>query len=214
MTARLNILLKTKLLFLLGIMMLLSSMSSVKSKIDIGSKIPLAKKELQNIDGKKISLASAQLENGLLVVFSCNTCPFVVGRGDFEGWEKQYNTLFDVAIKSKIGMVLINSNEAKRDGDDSLEAMIAHAKEQNYKMPYLLDVKSKIANAFEAKTTPHVYLFGKNAQLVYSGSIDNSWDTKKTELKSYLKQAIKELATSGKVETVSTAPKGCSIKRK
>ena len=71
---------------------------------------------------------------------------FVVGNEDFEGWEKQYNDLYDAAEKNGLGLVLINSNEAKRDGDDSLEEMKLHAAKVNYKMPYLVDENSKLSD--------------------------------------------------------------------
>jgi len=78
---------------------------SIVTKMEVGSKLPMSDTQFKNIDGKDLTLQSEALENGLLVVFSCNTCPFVVGRKDFEGWEKQYNTLYDLSKTNKIGMV-------------------------------------------------------------------------------------------------------------
>lgn len=186
---------------------------SIATKMEVGSKLPMSDIPFKNIDGKELTLKSEALENGLLVVFSCNTCPFVVGRKGFDGWEKQYNTLYDLSKTNKIGMVLVNSNEAKRDGDDSFEEMVKHAKEAKYKAPYIVDVDSKLADKMEAKTTPHVYLFNKNLELVYKGSIDNLWDTKREKLETYLKDAISSIGTGNKVELSSSSPKGCSIKR-
>ena len=59
----------------------------------IGETAPMIDSEMQSIDELNYSLKSLAKENGTLVIFSCNTCPFVVGNEDFEGWEKQYNDL-------------------------------------------------------------------------------------------------------------------------
>jgi uncharacterized protein (DUF302 family) len=65
--------------------------------------------------------------------------------------------LGSMADLNKIGMVLVNSNEAKRPGDDSMEEMKKHFKEAGYNTPYVIDENSALANAFLANTTPHVY---------------------------------------------------------
>jgi len=179
----------------------------------IGKKAPMTSVEMRNIDEKMLSLDGAKLENGLLVVFSCNTCPFVVGNDDFAGWEGQYNDLYKAAKDAKIGMVLVNSNEGKRADEDAFEAMKEHAKKQKYKMPYVVDKNSQLADAFEAKTTPHVYLLDKDMTLIYMGSIDNTYDPKRTKDESYLLDAISNVKAGKTVTTNTTAPRGCSIKR-
>ena len=70
-----------------------------------------------------------------------------------------------------------------------------------------------MADAFGAKTTPHVYLFDKNMKLVYVGSIDNTWDTKRTEELTYLKNSLETLLKGEKIKEKETTPRGCSIKR-
>ena len=110
-------------------------------------------------------------------------------------------------------MVLINSNEGKRDKDDAFDAMVEHSKKLAYTMPYLLDRNSKVADAFGAKTTPHVFLFNADMKLVYSGSIDNTWDSKRTEDIPYLTDALSQLSTDTKIALRETAPRGCGIKR-
>jgi peroxiredoxin len=187
---------------------------SGEKELKIGKKAPLASEEMLNIDGQMLSLESLKKENGIVVIFSCNTCPFVVGNDDFEGWEKQYNDLFDKAAESNLGLVLVNSNEAKREGDDSLEAMQKHAKKMGYKMPYLVDVDSKLADAFGAKTTPHVYVLNAKNMLIYKGSIDNIWDSKRTETTPYLYDVMDHLTNGTALKNNDTSPRGCSIKRK
>lgn len=182
--------------------------------LKIGVKAPMQKVLMKDVSGKELHLEGLKQKNGLLVVFSCNTCPFVVGGTTLgEGWEGRYNELYDYATEHQIGMVLINSNEAKRDGDDSFEEMQKRAKEKEYKMSYLVDKDSKLANAFGAKTTPHIYLFDEEFKLQYKGAIDdNNKEAAKVE-KYYLKDAIKELASGKKVSVQETKNLGCSIKR-
>jgi len=183
------------------------------SQTPIGSLLKNPKTTFKNANGPSTSLVQEMKKNGLIIVFSCNTCPFVVGSKHFPGWEKQYNDLFDTSLKNDIGFVLMNSNEAKRQGDDAFEKMESHAKENNYKMGYLLDENSILANKLLAKTTPHVFFYNARFELVYSGSIDNIWDGKRKKEHHYLKDAINSHLNSKKIKPASTPPKGCSIKR-
>lgn len=173
----------------------------------------LVHKKMSGTDGKKHSLSSVMGEKGLVVVFSCNTCPFVVGNDNFPGWEKQYNSLYKHAKSAGFSLVLINSNEAKRKGDDSLKEMKKHQQNSAYLMPYLVDKNSVLANAFEAKTTPHVFVLDPNYQIRYQGSIDNSWDSKRIKDLPYLEAAITALKNGEEPSTTSSEPRGCSIKR-
>jgi len=185
----------------------------VFGQLKIKQQAPLSDIKMKNTQGGEMSLSDAKKDNGLIVVFSCNTCPFVVGTPDFPGWERQYNSLFEAAAKNNIGFVLVNANEGKRTGVDSFDEMIKHAKLQNYLAPYLLDEKSQMANAFGAKTTPHVFFFNNEMKLVYMGSIDNIWDNKREKDEPYLMNAIQAQADAQKIKHASTPPKGCSIKR-
>ena len=185
----------------------------VSSQIKIKTRAPLANKILISANSESSSLIKELKKNGLVVIFSCNTCPFVVGSESFPGWENQYNNLYDQALKLDMGLVLINSNEGKRAGDDSFLEMKSHAEKKGYKMHYLMDEGSELANAFEAKTTPHVYLFNAELSLIYAGSIDNIWDKDRKETIPYLLNAMLQKSKGKKVKTKNTAPKGCSIKR-
>ena len=179
----------------------------------LGSLLKDPKKLYKNANGPNTSLIQEVKKNGLIVVFSCNSCPFVVGSKHFPGWEKQYNELYDTSMKNKIGFLLVNSNEAKRGGDDAFDKMETHAKKNKYKMAYLLDDNSSLANELLAKTTPHVFFYNAQLELIYSGSIDNIWDGKRKKEQYYLKDAIRSHVSSKKIKPNATPPKGCSIKR-
>ena len=183
------------------------------SQIKLKSEAPLTDKSMLNTHGNSLSLQEIKKENGFIVIFSCNTCPFVVGTPDFPGWERQYNELYNSALKANIGFVLINSNEKKRTGDDSFDNMKIRADKMAYEMPYLLDENSVLANAMDAKTTPHAFFFDKNNKLIYAGSIDNIWDGNRKKDEQYLLKAVQSVLNGKKIKQNYTAPKGCSIKR-
>lgn len=187
--------------------------SEIKT-IDLGTACPMTDVKMKAIDNLSKSLTDCKSENGLLVVFSCNTCPFVVGDGaNSEGWDGRYNQVYDKATASKVGMVLVNSNHAKRDKGDSFDDMVARAQAKAFKMDYVLDEESALANAFGAKTTPHVFLFDKNMKLVYRGSIDDNVGKAADVKDKYLETALTNLANGKKIKNNDTKPIGCSIKR-
>ena len=182
--------------------------------LNIGAVAPASDVKMTDISGAQYSLADLKNSGGLLVVFSCNGCPFVVGSEGSEGWEGRYDGLREIAEANNIGMALINSNEAKRDKGDDMKSMKTRAEEHGFsKCKYLLDVNSTVANAFFARTTPHVYLFDGNMKLVYKGAIDDNVDDSKKVKEPYLKNAMENLASGKKIKPAETKPVGCSIKR-
>jgi hypothetical protein len=117
------------------------------------------------------------------------------------------------AKKNGFGVIIVNSNEDYRSGEDSYTAMQQYAKAQNYKVPYVVDDNSVVANAFGATRTPETFLFNAQGKLVYHGAIDDNQDASQAKRK-HLASAISE-AISGKDVTVNkTRSVGCSIKRK
>lgn len=166
----------------------------------------------ETIAGETVSLEQYKGEKGILVIFTCNTCPFVVGKeGGFAGWEKDYNNITLLAKAKGYGVVLVNSNEAQREDVDSPKEMIKHAKNQKYLAPYVIDKDHRLADLLQAKTTPHVYLFNGDNVLIYSGAIDNSTDPRAENIESYLVDALN--AESNEIKIKETKAVGCSIKR-
>ena len=91
--------------------------STFAAELELGSKIPLANVKMEDISGKDISLNDVMGDNGLLVVFSCNTCPFV------DAWEDRYIKVSNEYQEKGVGMVAINSNEGTRNSGDNLKDM-------------------------------------------------------------------------------------------
>jgi len=202
------------ILFSLVAMVALAASPVFGQELALGEKAPMSTSPLLGVDGTSHTLLNLKGDNGLLVIFSCNTCPFVVGNGTkTEGWEGRYNGLAELAESLKIGMVLVNSNEAKREGDDSFTEMKNHARDAEYAMPYVVDEGSKLANACGARTTPHVYLFDSNLQLAYRGSIDDNVNRANEVTEQYLEMAMTRIAEGKKIKTAETKAVGCSIKR-
>lgn len=206
-----------KTLFILSAIAFVSliSFSIIKDieSISIGSKAPLSNTKMKDVSEKSFSLEELKKEKGLLVIFSCNTCPFVVGNNNMEGWEGRYNQLFTIAEKNNIGMVLINSNEAKRNDADSFSRMKERSKKMDYKANYLVDENSKLADAFGASTTPHVFLFDADLKLVYKGAIDDAVGSTKDVKSRWLSTAMKNMSTNQPIDPQTTRNSGCSIKR-
>ena len=176
--------------------------------LQIGSTMPKADLKMQDISGKNIAMKDAKKENGVLVMFSCNTCPYVV--------KNQQRTLAisKYATENKVGVIILNSNEALRGDEDSYAAMQAYAKAQGYKWNYVVDKNHEVADAFGANRTPECFLFDKNLKLVYHGAIDNSPQDASAITRLHLKEAINEVVAGKEVTVKESRSVGCTIKRK
>ena len=175
--------------------------------LPIGSSAPMTDYEMTATTGETLTLAGVKGENGLLVIFSCNTCPYVLA------WENRYNGLAAEAEKLGIGIVLVNANEGQRSSDDSMEAMRSHAASRGYTMPYVVDENHRLADAFGATRTPDVFLFDADLTLVYRGAIDdNARDAAAVE-KDYLKEAMRAMRADESISPNVTRSIGCTIKR-
>ncbi len=168
------------------------------SELPIGADLPKPNVKLKDVSGKEISLKEAAKKNGLLVMFSCNTCPYVIKN------QQRTARINNYALKNNIGVVLLNSNEAYRDSDDSYTAMQQYAKRQEYKWHYVVDKNSELADAFGARRTPEIFLFDKTGKLVYHGAIDDNPSNGASVKRNHLQQAIDEML-SGKDITVKTS---------
>ena len=159
--------------------------------LPLGSNIPMASIKMEGINGEKVSLSDVIMENGLLVNFTCNTCPWVVR------WQDRYNDLAKASKKNKIGYIAINPNAGKRDRGENMDTLVKDA---------------KLATAFGARTTPHIYLFDGDGKLVYRGAIDDNAAKKRKVKKKYLMDAIKAVGKGKDVRLAETKALGCSIK--
>ncbi len=177
-------------------------------ELAIGSALPKADVQLQDVSGKNVTLKEAMKPKGLLVMFSCNTCPYVIKN------QARTKEICSYAQSNGLGVVVLNSNEAQRTSDDSFAAMQAYAKEQGYNWYYATDPNSQIADAFGANRTPECYLFDKDGKLEYHGAIDDSPSDAAAVKRNHLKSAIDEINSGKDVSVKTSRSVGCSIKRK
>lgn len=176
-------------------------------ELPIGSKIPKGEVKMKDIDGKETTLKDGFKPNGLLVMFSCNTCPVV------KQYQDRTREISKYALANNIGVILLNSNEGTRDDDDSFEAMKNYAKKQGYTWSYVVDQNSVVANAFGASRTPECFLFNKDENLVYHGAIDDNPSDAGNIKRTHLKEAINEMVSGKEVAVKTSRSVGCTIKR-
>ncbi|MEP6676477.1 MAG: thioredoxin family protein [Ferruginibacter sp.] len=176
--------------------------------LPIGSVLPQSSVKMKDINGKEVSLKDAKSSKGLLVMFSCNTCPYVIKN------QERTNAICTYALKNNIGVILVNSNEAQRNDEDSYDAMKNYAKQQGYNWHYVVDDNSSIANAFGANRTPECFLFDGSDKLVYHGAIDDNPTDASNVTRQHLKTAIEEMTAGKNVSVKESRSAGCTIKRK
>jgi len=176
--------------------------------LKIGSSIPNPEVKMKDINGTDVSFKDVMKKNGLLVMFSCNTCPVV----------KRYNSrtmeLCKYASTKDIGVILLNPNEATRDDGDSYSDMKDYARQQKYFFNYVVDHNSVMADAFGATRTPEVFLFNKEGKLVYHGAIDDNSNGPDEVTRKHAIIAIDESLAGKEIAVKETKSVGCTIKRK
>lgn len=176
-------------------------------ELAIDSPIPMADYKMKDVSGSQISLGEAKKDNGLLVIFSCNTCPYVKLSASRI---KQYS---DFCLTNGIGCTIINSNEAQRSEDDSFDEMVKYYQSQGLKCFYTVDEKSQLANAFGAGRTPQCFLFNSKGLLLYKGAIDDNVKDPAAVKVAYLKDALQSLVKNEIPKVRETKSIGCTIKR-
>lgn len=177
-------------------------------ELELGSSIPLVDTKMKDVSGKELSLSEVAGENGLVVIFSCNTCPWVVE------WEDRYIELANTYAAKGINFIAVNSNEAYRKKGDSYKDMQERAKELGYTFYYALDEKARLARAFGATRTPHVFAFNADGKLVYRGAIDDNAKQPEKVEEPYLADALDASLAGEAIKVASTKALGCTIKFK
>ena len=183
-----------------------SFVNSPPEELAINAAIPQADYKMKDVSGKSVSLNDIKTAKGLLVIFSCNTCPYVKLS---ETRIKEYS---DYCLANGIGCALINSNEGQRAEEDSFDEMVKYFGAQKLKCTYVVDEKSQLANAFGATRTPQCFLFNTKG-LVYKGAIDDNVKDAAAVKAPYLKDALTSLTKNETPKTQETKSIGCTIKR-
>lgn len=179
---------------------------SVSAQYKIGDKV--TDFSLKGVDGKMHSIATDKGENGTVIVFTCNHCPYAVLYQDrIIALQKEYK-------KQGINLIAINPNDPEVVPADSYENMIIRAQEKGFNFPYVIDEGQKIYPTYGASHTPEVYLLDSNNVLQYMGAIDDSARDENAVETTYLANAIDNMLAAKKIEPNTTKAIGCSIKTK
>jgi peroxiredoxin len=162
--------------------------------------------KLPATDGKQYGLSDFERFKYLVIFFTCNHCPYVLGSDEITRLTaEKYNKL-------GVRFVAINSNSENTYPEDSFPNMVERMKKNKFPWVYLYDQPQEVAKAYGALRTPHFYVFDENRILVYTGrGVDNPRDTSKMTVNN-LDLALAELTTGKPITVPITNPIGCNIK--
>jgi peroxiredoxin len=164
--------------------------------------------ELKSTDGNVVSTYHMADKSALLVVVTCNHCPYAQAY-----WPRLVN-LAKQYEEDNLGVLAINGNNIEIQPADSYEEMQRLVKQYGVSFPYLHDESQSIMKQLGATKTPEVFLFNARRELVYKGAIDDAWDNEAAVMRVYLEDAI-EFALDGlEIDYPEIPPVGCSIKWK
>jgi peroxiredoxin len=157
-------------------------------------------------DGKNYSLADFESASTLVVFFTCNHCPFVVGSDEVT------RATAEKFQDKGVAFIGINSNSEKTNPTDDFDQMVLRMKEHNFPWIYARDASQEVAQAYGALRTPHFYVFDADRKLVYCGrGVDQPRDTSKMQVND-LKKALAEVTAGQSVSVPLTNPIGCNVK--
>ena len=157
-------------------------------------------------DGKNYSLADFESASTLVVFFTCNHCPFVVGSDEVT------RATAEKFQDKGVAFIGINSNSEKTNPTDDFDQMVLRMKEHNFPWIYARDASQEVAQAYGALRTPHFYVFDADRKLVYCGrGVDQPRDTSKMQVNE-LEKALAEVTAGQSVSVSLTNPIGCNVK--
>ena len=157
-------------------------------------------------DGKTHALRELDDKKAVLVIFSCNHCPYVIGSE-----ERMIHFAHDFMPRG-VGMVAINSNETEGHPGDSFDNMVIRSKERGFTWPYLRDDDQSVALAYGALRTPHYYVFDSGRKLAYTGRMDDNPRNVALAKTHELRDAVEAMLAGRKPPLAITNPIGCNVK--
>ncbi len=172
--------------------------------LELGQKAPDFK--LPATNGRSYSLSDFHDAQVLVVFFTCNHCPFVIGSDEVT------RATAEKFAKNGVSFVAINSNSANTNPDDSFEDMVKRMEENQFPWIYLHDSTQEIAKAYGALRTPHFFVFNQNRELIYTGrGLDNPRQSEKATVND-LENVLSEHLAGKRITTPLTNPLGCNVK--
>lgn len=157
-------------------------------------------------DGREYSLSDFDVHPFLVVFFTCNHCPYVIGSDEIT------RTTAEKFNKAGVAFVGINANSEKTYEEDSFPNMVKRMKEHNFPWKYLYDKEQTVVRAYGGLKTPHFFVFNRDRVLVYTGrGVDSPRDTSRMTVND-LDRALDELTSGREISVTMTNPLGCNIK--
>ena len=157
-------------------------------------------------DGNTYQLSDFEDANTLVVFFTCNHCPYVIGSDEVT------RKTVERFMPRGVTFIAINSNSANTYPDDDYDHMVERMNAHKFPWLYLWDESQEIALAYGALRTPHFYVFDRNRRLIYSGrGVDNPRETDKMTVND-LERALEEHVAGKRISTPLTNPIGCNVK--
>jgi len=162
--------------------------------------------KLPSTEGKEYSLKDFEKFKYLVLFFTCNHCPYVIGSDEItRATVKKFSKL-------GVGFAGINSNSENTYPEDSFQGMVERMKKNKFPWVYLYDKTQEVAKAYGALRTPHFYVFNEERKLVYTGrGVDSPRDVSRMKIYD-LDRALEELTIGKTVSVPVTNPIGCNIK--
>lgn len=161
---------------------------------------------LKATDGKMYSLSDFDKSKYIVIFFTCNHCPYVIGS------DENTRALADSFAEESVEFVGINSNSPNTYPEDDYDHMVERMREHKFPWVYLYDETQDVARSYGALRTPHFYLFDTGRRLVYTGrAVDYPRDASKATTFE-LKQAIEQLISGKEILNPVTNPIGCNVK--
>ena len=161
--------------------------------------------DLPGVDGQNHSLDSYADSDVLVLVQSCNHCPYV------QAWEGRLSAIASDYADRGVRVVAVNSNDADTHPDDSFEEMQKRSREQGFTFDYLYDEPQAVAQALGAERTPEVFVYDRDRQLRYHGAIDDNRDETGVS-QQYLRDALDAVLAGTDPAVAETPPVGCTVK--
>ncbi len=180
--------------------------ASEEKGIAVGDKAPGF--SLKGVDGKTVALADYEDKKGVVVIFTCNTCPYA------KMYESRIIDLDKKYASQGFPVVAINPNDIDQQPGDSMAEMVKRSKNKGYTFPYLRDDSQKVAMAYGATKTPHVYVLSNNDEfrVEYIGAIDDSPRDASDVSERHVENAIDAILSGNKPEVTEKKAIGCTIK--
>lgn len=164
--------------------------------------------ELPGTDGNTYYLKSFRDAKILVVVFTCNHCPYA------NASENRLIAIQNDYRDRGVQLVAINPNDDRSYPEDSFEHMVVRAKERRYPFPYLRDETQKVARAYDAACTPDIFVYDHERKLRYNGRIDDNWKEPERAVSHDLRKALDALLDDRDIDFEVKPSMGCSIKWK